>query len=210
MPVLTVRSFAEMINLPMYSQYKILHEQKYPKDEANVYKMPYYKPSLDLIKKYYLNGNNTDLLTEWLQYNANSIRPQSKQIHNKRVISQFIQSPVSNRKLKITNSKFAITANPKSEVELKLRFDIEALENNIHTYQFINFRATKLDEKIAKDTLYLSYWVMEHNKIDCKINQLEYIDLYSNAIYKVKRQSSNAIKNMTNNTNVVIALWNSI
>jgi hypothetical protein len=210
MPTLTVRSFAEMINLPMYSQYKILNEQKYPKDEANIYKIPYYKSSLEIIKKYYKSDNQKVIITNWLETDTFKLKPESKRINNIRVVNSFSSSPHSKRKLQIVNRYQSLCGFPKKEVELKLHFDIEAIEKDKHIYQFYNFRNTAIDEKIAKDTIYLAYWIIEQNQIKCSINQIEFVDLVGNSIYKVSRQSIKTIETMHNNANVVATLWDSI
>lgn len=210
MPVLTVRSFAEMINLPMYSQYKILHEQKYPKDESNVFKVPFYKPSIDIIKKYFKYNKDKTIIENWIKTEVERIKPQSKSINNKRVVSKFISSPISTRNLTLINRNYSYTAYPLEKVELKLHFDIEGSENGQPIFIFINFRGTKIDEQIAKDTLSLTYWILEKNGINCKISQLEYIDLAADIVFRVKKQSISTIKKMNNNALVVKTLWDSI
>ena len=210
MPSLTVRSFAEMINLPMYAQYRILQEQKYPDEGASPFKIPYYKPSLDIMKDFYNSGNDEVVISNWLENRTQQIRPISRKENNIRVLKTFITSPISRRKLQIKNRKYSLSSYPKEEVELKLFFDIEAIEEGKSIYQFYNFRITAIEPKIAKDTIYIAYWIMQKNHIKCDIAQIEFIDLVSNIIYKVKRQSSRTIANMMNNSDLVKAIWNSI
>jgi hypothetical protein len=210
MPSLTVRSFAEMIHLPMYAQYRILHEQKYPNDEPSAFKIPFYKPSIEIIKQYYQNNNDKSIITNWLQYSAPLLRPESKRINNIRVATTFLKSQQSRRHFEIQKRRDTIIAYPKQDVALKLYFDIEAVENNNRIYQFYNVRNTPIDENIAKDTLFLAYWIMEQNDYSCSIQQLEFIDFVGDNIYKVSRKSKKAIINMYNNATIIEAIWNSI
>jgi len=210
MPKLTARAFSEMLHLPGYEQQRILHEQKYPKQGTSVFRIPYYIPALSQIKAYYSNGNNVRQLHNWVRTSAISINPDSKRIHNIRVVSAFSNSIFSNRNLLPNRSQHFYSAFPHHNVELKLTYDIEVMEDSVKKYVFINCRNSKIDQKIAEDTLQIAYWVMTQSGIKVTLKQLEYWDLTCNVLYSVNRVSKRTITNMTNNATLVDVLWNSI
>ena len=50
-PRITVRAFAELLNLPAYEQVRILHDQKYPRRQPQVFRVPFYQPALHGIRE---------------------------------------------------------------------------------------------------------------------------------------------------------------
>jgi hypothetical protein len=210
MPKLTIRSLAEMIHKPMYDQIRILNEQKYPKDEPNVFRIPFYKPALEVIKIYYKTSNDDRVFDEWSEYTAPNLKPQPKKINNLRVIQAFRNHNISNRFLTISKSINSYKIIPDKNIELKLTFDIEAEEKNKTVFLFFNFRQYPIDGEIAKDTLQIAYWLLQQNDIKITVANLEFIDLANGTIWKINRPSTRTINNMKNNFLVINALWDSI
>ena len=129
MPDLTVRSFAELISLPAYEQIRILHEQKYPRQVPQAFKIPYYKPVLNTIKEYFRNNNDSNIIRGAIIDFDSTIRLESKRNHNKRVLNSFSNSFQATRSLIINSQKryyFDI-----GNFRLRLSFDLNVTEHGI-------------------------------------------------------------------------------
>lgn len=209
MPVMSARSFAEMINLPMYEQARILFEQKYPKSEPNIFKVPYYKPALDTIKKFYRSNRNGQVLSRALTDMRYKIRNQTRLRHNTRVIQAFRKSAQSRRNLSLTK-QIRLSSRLIPNVTLKLYFDIEAVDKNIAVYIFYNFRDAPIDAKVAKDTIKIAYWILYNYNAKSHIKQIEYIDLRNNQVYTVRRPSIIGNRRMVRYAQIVNSVWRTI
>jgi hypothetical protein len=183
MPRLTARSFAEMIHLPGYEQQRILVEQKYPTQGPSVFRIPYYLPALRQIKSYYSNQNSTTQLRAWIRTGSSTISPDHKRTNNIRVVNSFLGSTVSSRILVPSRRPNSFLANPHQNVELKLNFDIDAVENGIEKFILINPRNAPIDRKIAEDTIQIAFWIMSQNAFQLRMRDIEYWDLNSNNVY---------------------------
>ena len=96
---LSVRAFAELMRLPGYEQERILHEQKYPRQQPNRFRVPYYNLAKNGIHKYYRSQNNLNILRSEIQtISAKNIEPVRRQ-NNVRVLRSFQGSPESSRQI---------------------------------------------------------------------------------------------------------------
>jgi len=93
-PALTVRAFAELLSLPAYEYLRILHEQKYPRQQPQVFRTPFYLPALSGIRQYYRSGNDRAALVPARQAIA-LLGLESRREHNTRVLDQFERSTQS-------------------------------------------------------------------------------------------------------------------
>ena len=209
MPFMIARAFAEMINLPMYEQVRILLEQKYPKRGSSVFKIPYYKPALDTIKKFYRSNRNGQVLTQALINIRHKIHNQPRLRHNTRVIKAFRRSTQSARILSLTRH-MRISMNVIQNVTLKLYFDVEATKKNNAVKILYNFRDVPIDGKIATDTINVVYQILQKNSVTCRIAQIEYVDLKSDKVYRVNRPSVISNRNMIRYARIVKSIWNTI
>jgi len=210
MPRLTTRAFSEMIHLPGYEQQRILLEQKYPREGSSVFKIPYYIPALSKIKEYYANGNDVEIINEWVRDEALGLTPQHKSHNNIRVVMAFISSSNSKRILVPKMRLLSYIASPHQNVELKLKFDLDVEENGLRKYILINCRNISIEKRVAEDTIQIAYWVMLQNEIDLDISQIEYWDLTNGKIFISNKLLKRTITNMKNNANFVDAIWSTI
>ena len=208
MPNLTVRSFAELLSLPAYQQSRILLEQKYPKKEPQVFKIPYYSESLSAIRNYYLQGNNRDVLSAAINDIQNSTKLKPKKENNIRVISSFSNGTISERNFKIlTNSRYKLVLG---NVTIKLNFDITVEEEKVKKYILFNFRNVLLDDKTARLTLELSNYILKENGINVALKNIEFIDLYTDKIFNFKKIRKSTINKLNQNISIIEALWSTI
>ena len=209
MPKLTVKSYAEMMHLPAYSQMRILTEQKYPDDDLNIWRMPFYKHSLDTIKLYHLNSNDTKILSAGI-HDCINLAPKPKKDNNKRVLQDYRNSPHASRNLGFISKKKTYKAHPKQNIELKLTFDLEAIENKKPKRIFFNFRNIAIDPDIAKDTIQIAHWVLCKTDPSSNIKDIEFIDLCEGIVYKANTVSTKSLSRFMSNAKVVEALWATI
>jgi hypothetical protein len=208
MPSLSVRSFAEMLDKPIYEQIRILHEQKYPSKEPQMFKIPYYGKSITAIRKFYKAENDFKILDEALKDIDSTAKPESKKLQNTRVIKAFSKNKVSQRKLIIKPSpKLNFT---QGDVEIRLSFDLSADEKKETRMMFFNLRNAEITEEIAKKTLEISHFILNENKIPTSTKSLELIDLYSGKVYLLSKTRKRTIDLMKSNMKIITTLWPSI
>lgn len=204
MPSLTVRSLAELLRLPAYQQMRILSEQKYPKQEPQVFRTPYYSPALTGIRRYFQKDNDPSQLAA-AKNNIQSVVLKSKRVNNLRVLDAFSKSEMSGRKL-------ALQPNIKareviSTVELKLSPDLQTLEDGKPHIFFLNCRAAALDDETAVFTCEIAHRVLEHNGIKVPVSNIEYVDLFTGTTYRANKRRASTMKAVTQNTKIIEALW---
>lgn len=204
MPRLTVKAAAEMLLVPAYSQARILTEQKHPKQGAQIFRTPYYSTALNGIRKYFKEHQNTSAIKA-ARNKALSLNLESKRENNLRVLSAFENSDFAGRDLDVErNEKIS---NSIGTVEFRLSPDLVVAEKKKTKLIYVNCRAQKLDTEIARLTAEIAHWVAEEVGIDIKLNQIEYIDLYTNDTHVFKKRRQKTIKNLTENAKLIEAIW---
>jgi len=205
MALLTARAFAEMLNLPAYEQERILYEQKYPNQQPQSFKIPYYQPALKGIRSYYKSGNDRVELAA-ARAEARSLSLAFRAQHNLRVINSFARSSEARRQLLI-ESQSTVVIQAAADVEIKLRFDIAALEANNPKRLLYNFRSVAIDEEIAKTSLEVAFWVLDKNGTPIPLRALEYVDLESGDTYRITRTRARTTKLIAANARIISTLW---
>lgn len=207
MPRLTARAMAELLKLSMYEQVRILHEQKYPKQQPQKFRIPFYSPALSGIRAYYHGNNDPNAISHVRQVISN-LRLDSRRINNHRVLDSFEGSRQYNRKLLPRNNPSIVASV--SQLELRLSLDLRAEENENDRFIYYNCRAAALDENIARSTIEIAHWILEENGLLVPIKAIEFVDLYSNQIHKASRRRPSTIKAVKENARIIRALWPTI
>lgn len=202
---LSVRAFAELLHLPAYEQLRILYEQKYPKQQPQVFKVPYYLVALSGIRQYYRLRNDRHALAE-ARTRATGLALKPRQSSNLRVISAFEASSQARRALR-PNPLEALRAQPYAGVELKLQFDLQAEEQGRPVRIFYNPRGAPIEPDVARNTLQIAHWVLDENEMGLPFRSLEYVDLVGNRVYAISRQSQRTIRLMRSNARIIATLW---
>jgi hypothetical protein len=205
MPSITVRSFAEMLQLPAYEQVRVLREQKYPGDAPQVFRLPYYQAALRGIRSYHRTGNNQGALTAALSI-ARALRPDHRRRHNLRVLTAFGQSTQRARQIVVAPAQKWL-AFPVKKVELRLQFDLQGSENSDPRLIFYNCRQVPLNREVALKALEIAAWVLGEAGAALPPTVLEYVDLSSGQTYRINRIRTKTIRAMRDNANVIEALW---
>ena len=125
-PTLTARAFAEMLELPLYEQLRILLEQKYPDKGPAIFRVPYYRPAMTAIRRFYSSGRQMQVIIDAVAAVRNSTMPASRIDNNVRVIRSFERSRQPRRQLH-TGQAQTVTSIL-SGVELRFTPDLSATE----------------------------------------------------------------------------------
>lgn len=208
MPSMSVRSFAEMLAMPMYEQVRILEEQKFPRRGNAQFKIPYYAEALNAIRRFYRQGNNPQALQGAIAAIQIGGGPDHKKNHNIRVINSFSGNHSFQRNLVIQRNVRRLAYF--QGVEVRLNFDLVAQENGNPKFIFMNFRAAPIVESTARVTLELSKWILEQNGVDVNMKSLEFLDLHSGGSYKYNRVRNSTITIAETTAGHIQTLWPTI
>jgi hypothetical protein len=207
-PHLTVKALAEMLRMPAYEQSRLLYDQKYPKQQPQSFRTPYYQRALSGIRDYYRRGNEAKILRS-AKNDLQSIGSVPRRTNNLRVLDSFIGSSQAKRKLhSLPNRRYSAMTG---SVEIRLSPDLQALEKDALKVTYFNCRVAAITEEIAGLTIEIAHWVLTQNQVAVDFDQIEVIDLAATG--KVHRRTSgrrstiNAIKN---NGKIIEALWSTV
>jgi len=204
MPSLTIRSFAELLNLPAHAQVRILSEQKYPKQGSQSFKTPYYQQALRGIRSFYKAGRNSEQLA-LAAARIEAFTQESKRDNNLRIINSFKQSDLSKRNLQIGSVKrLAITAQ---DVVLRFSPDLSGDESGTERFILLHCRALPLDPELARTTLELVHWGLECGGEEASTKQLEYVDLFTGKTHSIGKRRISTITAAKQNLKIIQTLW---
>lgn len=207
MPSLSVRSLAEMLNLPAHAQARILTEQKHPKQAPQVFRTPYYQQSLAAIRAFYKSGNQKAELLAF-ETKMEAIKQEARRENNLRVLRSFRKSDFAQRTIQLsTNKNIKYTSG---EVELRLSPDLNGIESGKLKLLFLNFRSHALDADVAKNTIEITHWLLEQAGHELPIKNIQYIDLYTETTFEVSKRRASTVKAVSENLKIIETLWPSL
>tara|TARA_R110002072_G_scaffold71776_4_gene171975 strand:+ start:1270 stop:1893 length:624 start_codon:yes stop_codon:yes gene_type:complete len=204
MPKISVKSAAELLRVPAYSQVRILTEQKYPKSGQQVFRTPYYATALSGIRAYFKSGKSKSSLFE-AKSKIQSLSQESRRENNFRVLKAFEKSAFS-------KMPFQLAKSPKiyaslGSVELKLSPDLRLVDNKQSIVVYVNCRTHPIDEEIARYTLEIAHWVLEQNRQQLPLRNFIYLDLAKNIEISFKKRRAKTMDALQQNAKVIDALW---
>lgn len=193
-----------MLNLPGVYQLRVLHDQKYPKDAPQSFRVPYYQPAMTGIRSYYRSGGSSEAL-ESARVGAASLRPPTKRDQNLRVISQFELSRQAKRQLvPLPMERHSHTV---SGVDLRLRFDLIASEEGATKYILYNFKNVTVDSEMARTTLEIAYWLMQQVGSVVPVKSLELVEISTGAFHSISSVRRTTLRHVEANARLIQALW---
>lgn len=208
MPSLSLRSFAELIHLPAYEQTRILHEQKFPKQSPQVFRLPFYQASITAIRRHYRSGRTPAVLTD-ARTTARQLRPAARATHNLRVLAAFANSDQLNRPLAPTVLiKHSLLVD--HGVELRLSFDLCASEGNRPYAIFYNTRDAPVEPSIAQTTVELARWALDDLGAGHAATVVQLVDLKSGTIFSAKSTKKTTLRRASENAKIIATLWPTI
>jgi len=195
---------AEMMKLPLYEQLRILTEQKYPRQGAQMFKTPYYQRALTGIRQYFRKGNEPKVLLETIA-KSESLGNLAQRKHNIRVVEAFAASSQKDRKLGVKTAPVAEAAI--GDVSLKLSPDLFVDENGEDRVLYINSRNVKIEEEVARLTMEIGHWVTSQCGLQFAPRQFEYLDLAGGVLHVGKKSRMATLKQLEGNAHVISTIW---
>jgi hypothetical protein len=206
-PSLTVRSFAEMLNLPAYTQARILTEQKHPKQAPQVFRTPYYQYALTGIRSYYKADNDPAQLA-LAAAKVEALKKDARRDHNLRILNSFKLSDMRLRQFKLAPSK--TVAHTIADIELRLSPDLRGVADGKELITFLNLRAQPLDTDLARTTIELAHWLLEKHGVEIPLKRIEFVDLFKGTTHTISKRRATTITAATQNLKIIQTLWPSL
>jgi hypothetical protein len=204
MPSLTVRAAAELLFLPAYQQVRVLTDQKYPRQEPQAFRAPFYQPALVAIREYYRAGNDAAVLGR-ARNGIRDLRLPQRRDSNLRVLQAFEVGDESDRALlPLGNRRMAASIGT---VEIRLGLDLVAEEAGSTRRIYYNCRVAALDVAIARSTLEIAHWVLEENGSQAPIRTIEFVDFRTGRVHRTGNRRQATINRLRLNARVIEALW---
>lgn len=198
---------AEMLSLPAYEQIRILAEQKYPTNNPQSFRVPYYQIALTGIRHYYRDGNDRSCLTA-ARRDARVLGNQTRAEHNLRVINRFEASPQARRDL---------TPQPSPRITLligrvllRLSPDLRASEDGDDMCVYYNCRNVAVTPEIGRRTVQIAYHVLSENGVDVRPSDVEYVDFQSGEVYRGRPPTAQTLRILRTNARLISTLWETV
>jgi hypothetical protein len=199
-----VKALAEMLKMPGYEQSRVLHEQKYPKQQPQSFRTPYYQRALSGIREFFRSGNAPNVLVT-AQSDLQNIANATRRANNLRVLEKFANSSQVRRRLTpVQNKRYSAKVG---SVEIRLSSDLQALEKEELRVIYFNCRNVPIPEETAALTIEIAHWVLVQNEIRLNVGQIEVIDLATGRSHRRNRGRPATVKAIKNNARVIEALW---
>lgn len=206
-PSLSVRAFAEMLTLPGVNQLRVLNDQKYPKNEPQSFRIPYYQPAMKGIRAFYRSGGDPAALAA-ARVAAGGLTPPAKREHNLRVLQQFEGSQQAARSLTLlSNDRFSHTVNG---VDIRLQFDLIGTEGAKDKYILYNLKGVKVDPEMARSTIEIAHWLMQQNGADVPVRSLEFVEISTGLSHSFNTVRQRTLRNVEANARLIQTLWPTI
>ena len=203
-PTLTVRAFAEILRVPAYTYVRIVQEHKYPKQAPQSFRIPYYRPALSAIGRFYEQGNDLRVLNAARTQLA-AVSNQARRTHNERVINAFASSNQLGRQFtKQRNQRIGATL---SGVDLKLSPDFVVEEGGSTRRIYYNCRITPADPETARVMLEVADWVLGQSGISFNPPTLEFIDLANHQTTQGRPRRRTTLTQARQAAQVIAAVW---
>lgn len=203
-PRLTAKAFAEMLPLPAYDQQRVLHDQKYPKQQPQTFRTPYYQASLTGICNFFRSANDVRCLTS-ARNDLQNIGNLARRTHNLRVLDKFANPALIRRKLNpLPNTRYTALIG---SVEIKLSPNLQAMENDEFRVIYFNCRNAPITEEVATLTVEIANWVLEQNEVEIAFDHVEVIDLFTGSIHRRKKARRSTLATIKANARIIEALW---
>jgi hypothetical protein len=180
------------------------HRQKYPKQQPQNFRTPFYQPALSAIRDYYRSGNDPEVITA-ARDAAAKIKVDGRRANNLRVLDQFAKGKQYARALEPATKARVRAAF--GDVELRLSNDLRALEDDEPRIVYYNCSVAPLDAETAKYTVEIAHIVLEESGIDVPIASIEFNDLKSDKSYRVVKRRATTAKLLKDNLKIIHALW---
>jgi len=206
-PRLTVKSIAEMLWRPQSDISRKVRQYKYPKQQPQASHIPFYQSVAAAVRQYYRESNKSSVLLA-ARNRALSIPNESRRINAVRVLDNFRDSPHASRRLEVgRNRRYSATIG---KIELKLSADMQATEKGELRVVYFGYKALGVDAEIAVLLAELAHWVLEQNKVDVRMDQVEVMDFSTGKRYRTQTRRGSTLRALTAKSTQVASMWDSV
>ena len=210
-PSLTVRAFAELMNMSLYQLRAYLVDYKYPKKGQAPFRIPYYRSALGAIRSYYRSGNQAQALAHAIaRISSSKLTPVCK-AHNIRVVRAFQASSQARRRLvpqvlaPMSATFHGLTLRHSPELYATLG----AQAKDVHI--LYNFRDQPITRDITVVTLELLHWLLGNTGHQLGSASLEFVDLTSRSrIYRLGNVRPRTLHRARVTAQGIVHLWPTI
>jgi len=206
-PSVSIRVFAEMMELPPYQLFPRLRDQKYPKDAPAYYKIPFYREALGAIRNYYRQGRKLQVLNDAVvRIRTSATMTERRKGPNIRLIHAFQNSSQARRPLLVQPLQaFSDTLNG---ITLRYSPNLVAKHGQQELIIMYNYRQAPMPAPLAKTTLELAYLVASGSGLNMTNVSVELIDLaFRRRVYKLKGIRSSTLRKAQHAARVIANLW---
>lgn len=211
MPEMTVKAFAELMHTPLYGQWRILRDQKYPKQVPAAFRIPYYRPALRTIQRYYDHDNDPSTLPNTAHSIPGVTTAPGNAENNLRAIQAFRSGSQAVRQLSITPSNtFGHLINT---VGIRATADFTATEGNSQQprYLIYNLRESRPENEVIRTTVELFHFVLHQNGMTAPLGSIEYVHLQDDEVFRWTGQRRQlTIQRAQVTAQAIAAMWDSI
>lgn len=202
---LSDRNAARFMRLPAREQMKFLHDLKFPGDEPQRNKIPFYRPALTAIRDVIRRGF-PGIVEQ--RAKLDSIVNPARRSNQLRVLDAFVTSDYAKRKLVLmVCHRYGAAVRG---LYLKFSPHVAATENGEVRYIYFNERAKQCDPEEARLTLEFAYWILSQNGQVIKPEQFEFIDLFTGTLYAGKEPRKETIQTLEELARLIESLWPTI
>ena len=206
-PRLTVKSVADILLNPKSNTSTVLQDQKYPANDPQKFRTPYYQGSIAAIRQYYANANDTKTLAHW-RNKLLSIKNEARRANNIRVIDVFATSSLAKRKLiPTTNKRYVSTING---VTISLSADMQATQGGVLQIVYFHCRAVPLDPLVADMIANVANLVLQGHGVIATPPQIEVMDLCVGKSLRASTWNSATQKSVAARAQAISQLWTQI
>jgi hypothetical protein len=206
-PRLTVKAIADILRAPKSNPSRVLHDQKYPDDDPQKFRTPYYQSVIAGIRRYYQNGNDRRVLAQ-LRNKLLTVANKSRRDNNLRVLDSFLASAHSHRRFDLsTNSRYLATTN---RLAISLSADMQAFEGGVLKIVYITCKATAVDRETAAIVAELAHWVLEENGISISPQQIEVMDVSTGRSLGAPSWRQSTISALMGRAKTIASIWDQL
>jgi len=190
----------------MHAWYRILWDQKYPKQTPAAFKIHYYQPTLSCLSRYYKRGNDLTCLPSAANQIAKKLDHQRD--NNFRALQAFKRGTLKDRTFTLqTATTWKLTL---ANVTIRCTPDFYFDESGQQGVILLDCRDVPPDAEIARTAVELFHHTLQQNGQSIPMRSVEYVHLESDTTHSWKTARAGTIKKAQLTAKGINALWQTL